>query len=636
MTSRSLLRIAGEHALPVPPLDVPDLVTGASLDEAAGTPAVRLFAERANAILPSFALNASTTPVVVEICRRLDGLPLAIELAAARANALPLPALRDRLDRRLAVLTSGFRDGPKRHRTMRDAIDWSHGLLGTREQVVFRRLAVFAGGFTIEAAECVDGPEAPDARDPEAFDSVVDAIGSLVDKSLVRRVELPDQEHRYHMLETIRAYALEHLEASGEEADVRNRHAAWCYGFIERFPGGWDYTPYDLWWLHPLEAERDNVRAALGWLERSGDASGMLRLAVAIRSMWEVRGSYSEAVEWFERGLAIGDASPPAIRLRAHATVGRKLRRQGRFAAARDHYQSALTLAHELGDDLATAQATFALGSIATNQEHYDQALTLLEEALERYLRLDDETGICEVQYFLGIVRLGQNEYAAAAIHLEFALDARRTGRPHFSLNALLNALGLVRCELGDDAGAARALAECKAGWDKGEGANQDILAEWLVATARLALTRNNPDQATRLLGAGEALADALGVPLLVPPPSQYQRLVSLLQCKLGTDRFSVTREAGRSLPAEEAAAEALVLDEARPGTSPATLSAREVDVLRLLATGLRDREIAESLFISVRTVEGHVARLLAKLGASSRLAAVRAASDLGITDRDR
>jgi len=438
------------------------------------------------------------------------------------------------------------------------------------------------------------------------------------------------------MLETIRAYALEQLETCGEEAEVRDRHAAWCYGFIERFPGGWDYTPYDLWWLHPLEAEHDNVRAALAWLERSGDASAMLRLAVAIHSVWEVRGYYSEAVEWFERGLALTGEASPTIRLRAHATVGRKLRRQGRFAMAREHYQSALTLAHELGDELATAQATFALGSIAANQEHYDQALTLLEEALERYLRLDDETGICEVQYFLGIVRLGQNDYAAAAIHLETALDARRTGRPHFSLNALLNALGLVRCELGDDADAVRALAECKAGWDKGQGANQDVLAEWLAATARLALLRNNADQATRLLGAAEALADVLGVPLLVPPPSQHQRLVSMLQCKLGTDQFSVTREAGRSLPAEEAAAEALILDEPAPGTSPATLSARELEVLRLLATGLRDREIAESLFISVRTVEGHVARLLAKLGVSSRLAAVRAASDLGLTDRVR
>ena len=339
VTSRSLLRITGEHALPVPPLDLPDSDDTASLEDVAATPAVRLFVERANAIIPSFTLNEENAALVVETCRLLDGLPLAIELAAARVNYLPLPVLREWLERRMRVLVGGNRDVPRRHRTMHDAIAWSHDLLSTEEQVVFRRLAVFAGGFTGDAAAYVGANGRSDLRShhdsagesgtsdasgrdrvagglavPDALASDVAAeltIGPLVDKSLLRSLDLPDHEHRFEMLETIRAFALEQLAASGEESVVRDRHATWCLEFIESFPGGWDYTPNEMWLLHPAEVEHDNVRAALAWLERSGDGAGMLRLAIAMHSVWETRGYYSEAVEWFERGLAIArDASP--------------------------------------------------------------------------------------------------------------------------------------------------------------------------------------------------------------------------------------------------------------------------------------------------------------------------------------
>jgi predicted ATPase/DNA-binding CsgD family transcriptional regulator len=635
VTSRTLLRISGEHALPVPPLEMPENSGAASLEAAAETSALKLFAERASAIVPSFSLNATTTPLAVDICQLLDGLPLAIELAAARVNHLPLAALRDRLDRRLVVLTGGPRDAPQRHRTMRDAVAWSYGLLSEYEQTVFRRLAVFAGGFTVDAAEVVCGGSSRTGVSDD-LDPIVDVIGSLIDGSLVRRVDLADQEQRFEMLGTIRAFAQEQLEVSGEEAEVRDHHAAWCLAFIESFLGGWNYTPEDLWWLHPAEIEHDNVRAALAWLERSGDASGMLRLAVAIHSLWEVRSHHEEAVDWFERGLAMeGDVSPE-IRLKALATIGRKLRRQGRYADAREHYQSALALARQVGDDFAAANALYALGGVETNQEHYELARPLLEQSLELFHRLADGTGMCGANYFLGIVCYGQSDYATALEHIEAALEARASSGSFFNLSVLLNALGLLRCELGDIAGAAFALEECKAVWEQGRGANQEILAEWLAAAARLALARHNSELGARLLGAAEALTAALGVPLMVPPPSQHRRIVEMLQTRLGVEPFFLARNEGKLLPVDTVAAEALLLPGAGESASPSVLSARELEVLRLLATGLRDKEIAETLFISVRTVEGHVARILAKLEVSSRVAAVNAATARGLADPDQ
>ncbi|MGI8485242.1 MAG: ATP-binding protein [Thermomicrobiales bacterium] len=660
VTSRSLLRITGEHALPVPPLDLPEGGTAASPSAAAESPAVQLFVERASAILPSFTLNEENTPLVVEICRLLDGLPLAIELAAARVNYLPVPVLREWLERRMRVLVGGTRDAPRRHRTMHDAIAWSYDQLSAQEQIVFRRLSVFAGGFTGDAGVYLSANGRPDLLDERAIgtesttrnagaadrDDAVDVpgsdsgaettIGPLVDKSLLRSLDLPDQEHRFELLETIRAFALEQLEASGEESVVRDRHAAWCLEFIESGPGGLDHTPNDPWLLHPIEVEHDNVRAALAWHERSGDGASMLRLAVSMHSVWEVWGYYSEAVEWLERGLAIAGDASPAIRLRAHATLGRKLKRQGQYGLAGEHYQSALRLARESGDELAIAQIVYALGGIETNQEHYDQALPYLMEASEIFLRLNNETGKCGMQYLLGVVQYSQGNYDAAIAHLETSLAARRTGQPYFNLCVLLNALSLARCEVGDRAGAAGALEESLADWEHGRGANRDILAEWLAAASRLALALNDPEHAARLLGAGEALAEPLGVPVLVPPPSQHQRLISMLQAKLGSDMFARARQEGRVLSPVVAAKDALGLTVQNESSLPSNLSPRELDVLRLLATGLRDREIASNLFISVRTVEGHVARLLTKLDVPTRSAAVRAAIALELTDPKR
>ena len=282
------------------------------------------------------------------------------------------------------------------------------------------------------------------------------------------------------------------------------------------------------------------------------------RLAVAIHSLWEVRSHHEEAVGWFERGLALeGDVSPEIL-IKAHATVGRKLRRQGRYVEAREHYQAALALAHQIGDDFAAANALYALGGVETNQEHYELARPLLEQSLELFLQLNDGTGVCGANYFLGIGCYGQGDYAAALDYLNAALKARRASGSFFNLSVLLNALGFLRCEVGDVAGATLALTECKAILDQGRGANQEILAEWLAAAARLALARHNSELGARLLGAAEALTASLGVPLMVPPPGQHRRIVEMLQTRLGVEPFFQARNEGKLLPAETIAAEAL------------------------------------------------------------------------------
>jgi predicted ATPase/DNA-binding CsgD family transcriptional regulator len=628
VTSQTLLRVSGEHAFPVPPLSMPGLDAAASLDDVIHLPALRLFAERARAIAPSFALTAATAPLVADICNRLDGLPLAIELAAARVNYLPLATLRDRLDRRLPLLTGGARDAPRRHRTMSDAIAWSHDLLTAEEKAVFRRLAVFAGGSTLEMAEIVGG---------ESGAPVLEVVGSLVDKSLLQRTGPSDEEPRFGMLETVRAFALEQLEASGEAEAVRDRHAECCSEFVERLGSIGIHRLEELPWLPPIEAEHDNIRAAFAWRERNGDAAGMLRLALAMQPLWEVRGHHDEAIGWLDRGLAAADNASPDLRMRAQVALGRRLKRHGNYDQAQTRFQSALELARELGDQRATANALYALGGVALNQEQYEAATTLLEESLTIFQELSDSVGMCGAEYSLGIVGYGLGDIAGAVARVESALATRRANGPIFNLSVLLNAVGLLRCEQGDVAGGERALVESREIWRRGLGANREILAEWLAAAARLELARNRAETAARLYGAAEALTEAIRAPLVVPPRGQYLRLMTVLRAQLSADELQTAWAAGRATPPEEAVNDALAspAPQPNPATATSTLTPREADVLRLLALGLPDREIAAALFLSVRTVEGHVAHILAKLDAPSRTAAARVAIAAGLVPPD-
>jgi non-specific serine/threonine protein kinase len=642
VTSRTLLRLTGEHAFPVPPLDVPTVGEAFALDATDCSPAMKLFEERATALMPSFTLTTETAPIVADICRLVDGLPLALELAAARITAMPLEILRDRLHQQLAVLTTGTRDGPRRHRTMRDAISWSYDLLTPRERDVLCMLSVFTGGFIEDAATCIAC--GGDAGSSDYAEPIIDTIGSLIDKSLVRHANRDNQRHRFEMLETIRAFGLERAAATGELAGIQDRHADWVIAYVRHLLDGWrpipEITAENQWKLVAIDVEQDNVRAALGWLHNIGDRHRMLILAVAMQSFWELCGSHDEAISWLEQGLALtGNVPVSALRV-VQMTIGRQRRRQGKYDHAGAHYECALALAREENDPLAIAQAIYALGCVATNLRDTELAEAQLIEALRGFTELGDNTGICGSHYFLGVVYLQSYQPEKSLAALEQALATRRLRGAFFNESVILNALGIACCanSLLDRAQAAK--EQSLALWQRGEGVSQEVLAEWLGLAAVIAFRHGHHAHATWLLGAGEALSESLGVPRMLGTADQRARLHQSLIAQLGQERFDAEHAAGAQTPPEMAAAANVAFDAAHaapepnpvnPQTPDLVLTPREQEVLNLLAAGMRDRAIADQLFLSVRTVQGHVARITYKLGATSRTSAMAIAFSRGL-----
>ena len=340
--------------------------------------AVRLFVDRARAADPSFALTAHNAPAIGEICRRLDGLPLAIELAAARISLLPPTAMLARMERCLPLLTGGPRDAPARLRTMRDAIAWSHELIAPAEQTLFRRLGVFVGGFTLEAAEAVAG----DGGD------VFEGIASLVANNLLRQDTGPDggpdpeaswASPRFGMLETVREFALEQLVASGEADVIRGRHAAWCLALAEQSEIATWGGPEQVQWLDRLETELPNLRGALGWLEETGDLEATSRLAGELNGLWFNRSHRTEGHAWLQRALARADEVPTVGRAKALTALAKLGMFLGREEAA-THAAESLVMWTELGDVWRAADARLALGMVLQHQGDYERAAPLLED----------------------------------------------------------------------------------------------------------------------------------------------------------------------------------------------------------------------------------------------------------------
>jgi len=340
VTSRVRLRISGEREFPVPPMTLPVRGSGLTAQETGASEAVRLFVDRALAVRPDLTLTAETAPMVAEICRRLDGLPLAIELAAARIKILSPAALQARLERRLPLLVGGGRDLPARQQTMRAAIGWSHDLLSPEQQMLFRRLAVFVGGFGLEAAEAVVGLD---------IDALLEGIASLTDESLLRRNEQDGDEPRFTMLETVREYGLEQLTASGDEAAMRRAHAAWVTQLAESTWHGAD-AKADAAWLNRVEADHDNVRAALVWLEQSGNAEALLRLAGALWPFWHRHSHRLEGRGWLDRALDAvrGTDVPAAARVRPLYGAAYLARNRGDYEPATELAAECLACANDV------------------------------------------------------------------------------------------------------------------------------------------------------------------------------------------------------------------------------------------------------------------------------------------------
>ncbi|MFQ5794790.1 MAG: BTAD domain-containing putative transcriptional regulator [Candidatus Bipolaricaulia bacterium] len=365
VTSREPCHVRGEHVFPVPPLALPgsDGKRPLAIERLTQYEAVRLFIERAVAVKPDFAVTDENAPAVAEICIRLDGLPLAIELAAARIKLLSPQALLARLGNRLKLLTGGARDLPACQQTLRDTIDWSYDLLNTGERTLFERLSVFVGGGTLEAAEAV----CIGADNLELKMDILDGLASLVDKNLLRRKEQADGEPRFLILETIREYGLERLEASGESEAIRRTHADYYLALAEQAEPKLE-GPDQRMWLDRLEVEHDNLRAALVWFEQNGEAEAELRLGGALWGFWHMRGYLSEGRRWLEGALAKGEDRDVSASVRAKALHGAGVltHEQGDYERATVLYEESLDLRRELGDKPGVA---ILLSNLYKNRE---------------------------------------------------------------------------------------------------------------------------------------------------------------------------------------------------------------------------------------------------------------------------
>jgi predicted ATPase len=435
VTSRASLRVYGEHEYPVPPLVTPDLKELPHLEQLTQVEAVRLFVERARAVKPDFAVTDENGPAIAEICQHLDGLPLAIELAAARVRLLPPHKMLTQLGDRLRLLTGGARDLPARHQTLRGAIDWSYELLDENERTLFRRLAVFCCTCTLEAVEAV--------CNPSGDLDVLNDLESLMDQSLLNPSDV-NGEPRFGMLETIREYALGRLVTSGggEAEEVHRRHAAFFLAMAEeaepQLAG-----PEQLAWLKRLETEHDNLRTALAWaLERDGpDPELGLRLAVALERFWSMRGYWTEGRRWLEKALEKSrDAAAP---LRGKLLWAMGYRREDPEQAAALLRES-LAIYRELRDKQGIARALSGLGNVALVQNDFEKATAYYEQSLTLFRELDDKPGISRSLYLLGNLAWYQGNHGQATTLHERSLGlARETGNRH-DIASRLRALGNV------------------------------------------------------------------------------------------------------------------------------------------------------------------------------------------------
>jgi predicted ATPase/DNA-binding CsgD family transcriptional regulator len=600
VTSRSPLRLRWEHIFPVPPLPLANPSAGADVEKVSESAAVQLFVERAQAAAPGFALTTSNAATVAEVCAHLDGIPLAIELAAARARHLPPHLLLARLNRRLDVLVEGARDLPARHRTLREAIAYSYDLLTVGEQALFSQVAVFAGGCTAEAAIAVT-TDAADRRTDDT--SLVNGLESLVDKSLLYRDQLPDGEVRFRMLETIREYALDRLEHTGSLMELRNRWLEYLLEFAHRSRVallGRDQAAT----LDVLEREHDNLRGALRWCIDAREADRGLQLAAALWRFWTLRGLYTEGRTWLAELLALPEAGPrTSARAHALSAAGDLAYNQGDDVTADALQSESLSIWRELGDRRGVATSLDTLGALAFRRHEFGRATALLEESLLVKRERQDRWGIAATLHHLGEVALDEGHYSTARARYEDSL--------------------LEWLDLGDT-------------WS---------VAMVFESFAALAQARGQSLRALRLVGAAGALRERLPRSCCSPVQRlQVQRLLQSAEDSIGRERAGAAVAEGRSMGLDAAILYARTVEEtpAKVASHPATLppngplawlTPREREVAALLLRGLSNRHIAEELVITERTAETHVCRILSKLGLDSRAQIAAWIMDNGLMD---
>jgi non-specific serine/threonine protein kinase len=669
-TSREPLGVSGEILYPVLPLALP--AAHHPVDEIGQVDSVRLFVERARSILPDFRLTPDNVESVSSICRDLDGIPLAIELASARVNVLGVKQIQERLDRRFDLLVSTTR-ADERHRTLRAAIDWSYDLLSSSEQRLLQRLTLFTAGFTLSTAEsaCAWGEI--------QREDVLDVLSSLVGKSLVVAETLQSSEARYRLLETIRQYAQEKLEASGEWVSAHDHYLA-CFLRLTEEVAPKLREPYQQLWLNWLETENDNIRVALAWALEQQRVEAGLRIGTALYSFWQTRAYLREGQTWLERFLRQADDRVPlAVRASALTFSSFLAEHLGDAVAATARGQEAVALCEAAGEE-GKPLLPFALAGVASGAKaagDYQTLYTIGERLVEVYRELGDLSSLGVVIMIQGETATALGKYKMAQLLLEESLTLARAAGDTFRIAATLNDLGeLARCE--------RHFAEAHSSYEESlslwreigsvreapatlhnlayaclhqgeiERAyalfresleaqraqnNRDGVLKSLLGLAAHASATGLAAESVRLYTAVAANAGSNSAILWPPEKIEYEHYSGLARAKLSATEFEAEQAKGRALSVEQAIEYALNLPIPIPMPSPAKptaaqeLTERERKVVVLIARGLPNGEIANELVLSKRTIEKHIANILSKLELTNRAQIVRWAIENGLTD---
>jgi predicted ATPase len=528
VTSRSLLRLLGEHEYPVPPLSLPD--------------AVALFVQRAAAVKHDFELSDGNAQAIAEICIRLDGLPLALELAAARCRLLTPEAIVERLEHRLTLLTGGPRDLPTRQQTLRDTIAWSYGLLTGSEQHVFRHLGAFAGGCTVAAVEAV-----ADCDDPRA---ALDGLSSLLDKSLLLQREGHGEPY-FGMLNTIQEYALDELASSGQVEPARTRHAEWYLGLAERAEPELTRAQQAKW-LAQIEREHDNLRLALGWTQESDDLDRRMRLAAALARFWAVRGYVTEGRVWLDEALEIDDGLRPEARAKALLGAFVLAHRQGDVPSSKKYADESLRLCKEVDDQSGVARSLMYLGLAAAAAGERDVAHARFTEAAVFAREIGDTWSLAASISNQGDLALNAGDYARARELCSQSLTLQRELGDMRSMAISLHNIAYAYLYEGQYDSALEPLQESlKLAFELGD---RDGIAYRLEALAVIAAAEKDMSRAARLLGSAEALFEVIGVG---PDPAErrlHESTVVEVQALLGDEAFAAAWAAGRAMSPETVA----------------------------------------------------------------------------------
>jgi non-specific serine/threonine protein kinase len=671
VTSREALNIDGELAWIVPSLQIPTLEPFSNISDLSQYDAVQLFIVRASTIVPDFALTEQNADTVIKICQRLDGMPLAIELAAVRIKVLGVDQIAERLGNALQFLTQGKRTAPSRHQTLRATMDWSYNLLSEAEKKLFQRLAVFAGGFTLEAVEAICAGEGVESAD------VLELVAGLVNRSLLVLVErnaksedLVERSLRYRFLEPVRQYAREKLVDAGEEAVIRDRHLSYFHDWARTMEPEL-HTAVQLIQFANLDRELDNIRAALQWALRTQPVMA-LHIVAELTFFWNVRGYTTEGQRWGEQALkqTENDLTPEVLgaRARALSIVAFLTMTQGNIQSASDLIAQAIPILRAQNDELGLARALFVqatalsfLGQSSMVRAAAEESLEIgiklnepftlssglgimagalfrvgeqtiaqrfREQALANSRRLGSPMALAFSVWGVGMGAFSQGNLKLAHQYMEESLTLLRQIGDKHRINMVASGLADILRQMGNIREAEKLYVEAVRGWwDYGQFGG---MARCIECLAFIAIVEKHDKQAARLLGAAEAIRESSQAKMIADEQEEYQRELASLQSRMNPDDFANSWSEGQRLTIQQVLAEVELLPKVPQAKAhfPNDLTPREVDVLRLLAEGLSDAQIAEKLVLSRRTITTHLTTIYSKLGVNSRSAAMRYALD--------